>query len=189
MPAGGYRCVTALACALATLAAPALADVPPGIHKPPTGNEREALSHLLASGMATAWNAQAAVDTSQAPTVVIGDNWGNGKPPNLFAGKRYIDAKIVGGQIDPNPQGLSASDHGYHTTGIVFGWFANDGTDRGLVTGVFPKRGKLVPIDGQNDASLWADETKFAPAMTPSQATSSSTPPSATAPTPPAQKR
>ena len=102
---------------------------------------------------------------SQAPTVVIGDNWGNGKPQNMFSGKDHVNAKIVGGRIDPNPRGLTASNHGYHTTGIVFGSFANDGSAAGKVTGVFPLRGKLHPIDGQNDASLWADQAKFAPAI------------------------
>jgi hypothetical protein len=135
------------------------------VEKPPSGHQRKALSHLLSSRMAAAWNARSAASEAHAPTVVIADNWGNGQPRNLFGGKRYINANIIGGGIDPNPQGLSASNHGYHVTGIVFGSFANDATGAGLVTGVFPGRGRLVPIDGQNDGSLWADENKLAAAI------------------------
>ena len=82
------------------------AAVPAGVGSPPSNAERKALSHLLASGTAAAFNAREAIKPNDIPTVVIGDNWGNGKPRNLFSGKRYLDAKIVGGGIDPDPQNL-----------------------------------------------------------------------------------
>jgi Subtilase family len=114
--------------------------------------------------MAAAWNARAAAKPGQAPTVVIGDDFGNGKPPNLFSRKKYLDAMIVGGKLTNPPDG-SGNDHGYHVSGIVFGNLANDRTAPGLVTGAFPKRGKLVPIDRYEDNTLLGDPAQFAPAI------------------------
>ena len=145
--------VATLVCAAVALAIPVLAAVPQRIASPPTDAQRKALSHLFASGMASAWNARAAAKESQAPTVVVADRFGNGKPRALFRNNGYIDAGIVGGAID-NPGDGSGVDHGYHVTGIIFGDFANDGTSPGLVTGAFPRRGKLVTIDRHEDASL-----------------------------------
>ena len=53
-------------------------DVPQRISAPPSGSQRKALSHLLASGVAAAWNARGAASSTAAPTVVIGDDFGNG---------------------------------------------------------------------------------------------------------------
>ena len=165
MSRGGVSQGLAVGCLwLALAAVPAMAELPPGVGSPPSKPDREKLSHLLASGMAAAWNARAAADASQAPTVVIGDDWGNGKPPNLFTGKKYLDAKIVGGKIDNPPSG-AGSDHGYHVTGIIFGSFAGDRTNPGLVTGAFPKRGSLFPVDRYEDASLVNDTQKFGPTI------------------------
>ena len=134
-------------------------DVPQRILAPPSGSQRKALSHLLASGIAAAWNARGAASSTAAPTVVIGDDFGNGPLSH------HVNAAYDSGRIDRPRQGLPGHDHGYHVTGIVFGDFANDGTPAGLVTGVFPLRGQLVPVDALNDSSLTADALKFTQAI------------------------
>jgi hypothetical protein len=134
-------------------------DVPQRISTPPSRTQGKALSHLLASGVAAAWNARAAATAAAAPTVVIGDDFGNGPLSH------HVNATYDRGRIDRPLPGLPGHDHGYHVTGIVFGDFANDGSSAGLVTGVFPLRGQLVPVDALNDSSLTADALKFTQAI------------------------
>ena len=134
-------------------------DVPQRIAAPPSGSQRKAIGHLLASGVAAAWNARGAATSAAAPTVVIGDDFGNGPLSS------HLNAAYDRGRIDKPRPGLPGHDHGYHVTGIVFGDFANDGTPAGLVTGVFPLRGHLVPVDALNDSSLTADALKFTQAI------------------------
>ncbi len=134
-------------------------DVPQRVSAPPSSSQRKALSHLLASGVAAAWNARSAATSAAAPTVVIGDDFGNGPLSH------HVNATYDRHRIDRPRPGLPGHDHGYHVTGIVFGDYANDGTPAGLVTGVFPLSGRLVPVDALNDSSLTADALKFTQAI------------------------
>jgi Subtilase family len=136
----GIRSLPGVASAdVSPIAAPA--DLPPRVARPPTNSQRDALSHLLASRVAAAWNARGAVKASGIPTTVIEDYFGSGRL------SRHVDASYDPRRLVAARPGLMPDDHGYHVTGIVFGDFANDGTPAGLVTGVFPAHGRLVPID------------------------------------------
>ena len=118
--------------------------LPPGIASPPSARQRAALSHLLASGIAAAWNARAAIRPVGQPTVIVADSFGDGPlSPHVDARQRprIQRPRRVNGVL------LRGRNHGYQVASILFGDFASDGTAAGLVTGVFPARGSLVTID------------------------------------------
>ena len=114
-------------------------ELPPGIASPPSTGRRAALSHLLASGIAAAWNARAAIRLTERPTTVVADSFGDGRL------SRHVDADQSPPIQPPGP--LRGRNHGYQVASILFGDFASDGTAAGLVTGVFPARGTLITID------------------------------------------
>jgi hypothetical protein len=114
-------------------------ELPPGIASPPSSGQQGALSHLLASGVASAWNARAAIRPSDQPTTVLADSFGDGPL------SRHVDARQRP-RIRRNGN-LRGSSHGYQTASIIYGDFASDGSAAGLVTGVFPARGQLVTVD------------------------------------------
>src|SRR5207302_2864307 len=145
---------------LALTAGPASAVLPPNFGSL-SNTERARLSHLLAAHFPAAWNARTLAMPGQAPTILVADEWGNGQPAPLFGAKHYLDAAVVGGQID-NPSALTPSNHGYHVMGIALGSFANDGTAPGMVTGAFSKPGKLFPYDLTSQPALRNTLTSFA---------------------------
>ena len=114
-------------------------ELPPGIASPPSSGQRAALSHLLASGVASAWNARAAIRPSEQPTTVVADSFGDG-PLSSHVNTRQRP------RIGQNGN-LRGRSHGYQVASIIYGDFASDGSAAGLVTGVFPARGELVTVD------------------------------------------
>ncbi len=143
--------------AIAAASAPAI--LPPNFGSL-SSTEQARLSHLLASRFPASWNARALAKTANAPTVLIADEWGGGQPSSLFGPKHYLDATVVGGQID-SPGALAASNHGYHVMGIALASFANDGNSAGMVTGAFTRPGKLFADDLTGDSALRNTLTDF----------------------------
>jgi len=111
--------------------------LPAGVASPPTSRQQTALDHLLASGVATAWNARGAISTGDQPTVIVADRFGHGRLPS------QIDARQLA-RIDRLPD---PDNHGYQVASILFATFGNRGSGAGLATGVFPARGRLLPIE------------------------------------------
>ena len=119
-------------------------QLPPGIATPPTDGQEAALSHLLASGIVTAWNARAAIRQADQPTVIVADSFGDGplsRRVDAQQSPRIQRPRRVNGVL------LRGRDHGYQVASIIFGDFASDGTRAGLVTGAFPGRGRLITVD------------------------------------------
>lgn len=127
-------------------------ELPPGLGSPPSASGALALSHLLAMRMPAAWNARRAIQSAKQPTLIVMDLFGNGPLSS------HVDADIVPGAaplvagptFDPKElaQGRRVKiTHGYHVVGAAAASFANNGTRAGLVTGVFPARARLLPID------------------------------------------
>ncbi|MFL5822612.1 MAG: S8 family serine peptidase [Solirubrobacteraceae bacterium] len=126
--------------------------LPPGILSPPTASQQADLSHLLASGVVTAWNARAAANPAKIPTVVIADEYGGRKLshanfPHLNATYEPVASDFTVGPKSVNGLTLPAKDHGYHVTGIIHGDFPATGGAAGLVTGVLPFRARLAALD------------------------------------------
>ena len=112
-----------------------------------TAGSATALSHLLAMRAPAAWNARRAIQAAQRPTLIVSDKFGDGPLSS------HVDATCPGcvlGVGNPEP-----ASHGYHVVGIAAGSFANDGTSRGLVTGVFPAQTRLKVVD-LNDQTVGA---------------------------------
>ena len=133
-------------------------QLPPGIASPPSSAQRQALGHLLASGLAAAWNARSAIRPAEQPTVIIADSFGDG-PLSRHIDAAY-DRKLITKPRKVNGVLERGIDHGYQVASIIFGDFANDGSPAGLLTGAYPARGKLVPID-KIDLSLPATGLKI----------------------------
>lgn len=126
--------------------------LPPNVASPPSTAQRDALSHLLASGMAAAFNARAAADPQRVPLVVVADFFGGRRLdsqrfPHVDAA--YVDAPAEF-RVGPHREGglrLAASEHGYHVTGIALADFANNGSPGALATGSHGIRGRLLALD------------------------------------------
>jgi hypothetical protein len=120
-------------------------DLPNGFAAPLDSGSQQALHHLLELHMPAAWNAQAAMQSSQ-PLVLVEDLFGNG------SFDPHVDATIVrttslsGGQSD---------NHGYHVVGTIAGDHDSDGSPAGRVTGVFPGTTRLDLVDLEQQG--WTD--------------------------------
>jgi subtilisin family serine protease len=97
-----------------------------------TGADVETVRHHLAVRGHAAWNARAALATATTPTFVIGDEFGDGPPGELFGlGVRPADYS----------DGLLGIGHGYHVLGIAAAAFdpvAGAPFFPDAVTGAFP---------------------------------------------------
>jgi hypothetical protein len=125
--------------------------LPPNLGSPLPAASASALSHLLALRAPAAWNARRAIQLSKRPTLIVTDQFGDG------ALSSYLDASCPGCVLG---RGNAEEDsHGYHVTGIAAANFANDGTQRGLVTGTFPATTQLKVID-LADQTVGAGKTR-----------------------------
>ena len=125
--------------------------LPPNLGSPLPAASATALSHLLALRAPAAWNARRAIQLSNRPTLIVTDQFGDG------ALSSELDATCPGCVLGRrNPE---EDSHGYHVVGIAAANFANDGTQRGLVTGVFPATTNLKVVD-LSDQTVGAGKTR-----------------------------
>jgi hypothetical protein len=113
-------------------------EIPAGFASPLPSADALRLSHLFAMRMPAAWNARRAIDLADRPTLIVADHFGNGPLSTK------VDATYNSGDLRTR---TTSSPHGYHVVGIAASGFANDGTDAGTVTGVFPATTRLHVLD------------------------------------------
>ena len=124
-------------------------ELPPGFASQLAGNGATRLSHLLALRMPAAWHARAASSPANRPLLIIADHFGNG-PLSAHVDASYNRRELRRRLTQLNANGRRVplrSEHGYHAVGIAAGSFANDGSDAGAVTGVFPGTSRLAVLD------------------------------------------
>jgi hypothetical protein len=117
---------------------PATNELPPGFVSPPSSVDGPVLSHLLALRMPAAWNARAAIDLADRPTLIVADLFGNGQLSS------HVDATYNSGGLIVRTVN---NEHGYHVVGIAASGFSTNGSAAGNVTGVFPVTTPLQVID------------------------------------------
>lgn len=101
------------------------------------------LHHQLAVRGHAAWNARGALQSSAPPTLVLGDEFGDGAPAELF-GLNVRDADYA--------SGAAASGHGYHVLGIAataFDPVPGAGLIADAVTGMYPGALDVRAVDMQ----------------------------------------
>jgi hypothetical protein len=103
---------------------------PPSRKLPAGSADLPKIDHNLAVRAHAAWNARAALATAVRPIVVVGDFFGDG-PPN-----GDVDREDTAGA----PGTGALESHGYHVLGTVAATLEGPMTDRGLATGMYPRR-------------------------------------------------
>jgi hypothetical protein len=95
------------------------------------------IGHHLAVGGHAAWNAKAGITRLlDVPVLFVIDYFGDGKPDDVVGGVLFADQFRTG----------APDAHGYHILGIARGVLGGDGSDRGLVTGLFPRLAGAVNV-------------------------------------------
>ena len=112
-------------------------DTLPANISPSTGSDLQKVAGSLAIDAPAAWNAASAIDLANRPTIVIGDNFGDGVPDGALDAQG-LTASMFGTAKDP---------HGYAVAGVIAGSFGGDASARGTVTGVFPTTTRMSVVD------------------------------------------
>jgi Tol biopolymer transport system component len=95
------------------------------------------IDHHLAVRTHAAWNAKAALESGNAPLLIVADHFGGGVPNGDFDVNSTASDYLSG----------SPGWHGYHVLGIVSARFGGQKTDRGYATGIYPDTLDVRAVD------------------------------------------